>query len=228
MPIANQPLLTISPAQSTKSLQELKTILNILLLGAFGKQTGIRATLAEDTGHAALGLEFVSDMDLYTAVGIANRLADAMLDVIGAQARELGVEHRLSRLPCYRTLKLPGLSWHQIQRSFKKLIATSESLEFVELVCGNTGRRLRISTSRSLAGYSDWLCDTVIQRRATLGGEIVKIRSGRHEMSFAMPRDISALMVSDGAVISTTPIVGKISRRLLKIRRCQLSLLDFV
>lgn len=230
MTIANQQLLTISSGLPSKTLQELKKILDILVLGAFGEQTCVQATLVEDTGHTVLGLEFVPDIDSCTTVEIAIRLADTMLDVLGALARELGVEYRLSSLPSCRMLKLPGLSWHRLQLSFRKLISTPEARGCIELVRGSSGRRLRIATGRSLVGYSaghsDWLCDAIIQRRATLGGEIVRIRSGHREMSFAMPRNISATTVSEGSVISTTPIVGRIPRRLLKIRRCQLSLLD--
>lgn len=86
---------------------------------------------------------------------------------------------------------------------------------------------LRIETGKPL-GYSAptpvYLCDAVIQRRLTSRGEVVRIRCGQKLMSIAIPRNISAAVISDGALISTKPIVGLIVRRMLQVSPCQLNL----
>ena len=227
MPVSTQTLLTISPALPAKNLQELKQILDIVVFGAFGLQTNFRTVLIESADHAVLGLDFAPDVQPCILVELTIRLAATTLQLVTALAKELGVPTRQSGVPYCRMLKLPGLTWHHVRFRLSRLVSTLESPSSMVLVCANTALHLRITTGRPL-GYSAhpsaYLCGTVIRRRVTSGGEIVRIRCGRRPMSIAIPRDISATAVSDGMVIATAPIVSQIPRRLVQMRRCQLSL----
>ena len=228
MPTSVFHLLTISPALSEKNLQELKQILGIVALGAFGQQLNVQIVLTEHTDYAVLSLEFPNEQ-ISIAVEIATRLATTMLQLVASLARELGVPTRQSGVPSRRILKLTGLTWHRVRIKLSKLVAALESQQaFIELACLNTSLHLRLTTGRSLgrsASSSVYLCDTVIHRRTTSSGEIARIRCGKRSMSIAVPRDINANAISNGTAISMTNIVGKIQRRLVLIRRCQLSLL---
>ena len=228
MPITTLPLLTITPIVSAAAFQQLEQILAIVLVGAFGRQPDLRTTRIEHADHLVLGIEVSFEMQPCNTAEIATRLAETMLQLIPVLTREIGVNCRRQGIPCRQKLKITGLAWHHARLKLTRLVSVLAPLEFVDIVSPNTELRLRISTNRSLGASSlpsIYLCDSVVSRRSTSNGDIVRIRCGRRLMSIAMPRYTNPTVVSDGIVVSTTPIVGLIPRRLVQVRRCQLSLL---
>jgi hypothetical protein len=224
MPLTTQPILTISPTLPAPALQELQKILCTVAHGAFGCQSDWRIVLADQATHTMLMIEQPSDVVPHVTTDVSVRLASTTLQLIATLARELGVSIRQTNRPCCPMLSLTGLTWHRVRLSLSRLVATLQSTTSVELACASTGFRLRIRTGQSL-GYAAlapaYICDAVIRRRVTSRGEVVRIRSGHRLMSIAIPRDISAALISDGALISTTPVVGVIVRRMVQVSPCQ-------
>ena len=227
MPIATFPLLTVFPALPQKGLQELKKILDIVVVGAFGQQTNFRTTLAEHSDHAVLEIEFLSEVQQCSSFEIVIRVAETMLQLIAMSARKLGVSARQSNIPSRRALKISGLTWHHARLRLANLVCTRDLPPLIQLRSSNTDLFLQIRTDLSL-GYSTpsdaYLCTTVICQRTTPAGVVVRIRCERRSMSIAIPHGERADCIYNGAVISTAPIAGLIPRRLVQIRRCQNSL----
>jgi hypothetical protein len=160
---------------------------------------------------------------------IAIRLAATTLQVVTALARDLGVSGRYAGLLPRPRLQLTGLAWSLVRSRLAKLLASLDSPGVLELTCAHTDSCLRVTTGRPLGGCAPlptYLCGAVVGRRTTPAGEVLRIRSGRHEMSLALPRQISASSVSNGMVISAAPSVGRIPRRIVCVRRCQLPLFE--
>lgn len=227
MPNSIQPLLTISPALPPQVLQQLQKILNAVARGAFGQQSDFRILLVMNGTHADMQLEFPPEAPQDVPREIALRTAETSLQLIGALAKNLGVPTRTSNTPSRRMLRLTGLTWHLVRHRLSKIVAALESPTLIELTCAHSAARLRITAGRPLgcaAPPPAYLCGTVIRRRATSFGEVVRVRSGRTPMSVVVPREIGAAAVSDGVLISTTPVVGLIPRRIVSIARCQLSM----
>ena len=229
MPFPTQPLISIYPLPPTHISQELKQILNAVVQGAFGGETGIRPHLTEHADHAVLELEFSPEAPRSVAGEIAIRLAMTTLQLITILGKELGAQIRQSSSPYRRMMTLPGLTWYRLRLRLGKLIAAQESPTSISLNCASTGISIRITIGQPL-GYlvpvPSYLCDSVVQRRVTSKGEIVRVRCGRYPISIVLPRDVSATEVSDGMLLSTAHVVGQIPRRLVQLRRCQLSLFN--
>lgn len=229
MPITTLPIMTITPVLPTAHLQELQKILCTVAHGAFGGQSDCRIVLADQVSHATIMIEHTFGMEPRFTQDVAIRLASTTLQLLALLAREVGVSGRQTNRPHCPMLSLSGLTWHRVRLSLIRLVATWQSTTYVELACPNTGLRLRIGTGKPL-GHSAptpvYMCDVVIQRRHTSRGEVVRIRCGQKLMSIAIPRNVSAAVISDGALISTTPVVGLIIRRMLQVSPCQFRLFD--
>lgn len=227
MPLTTLPILTISPTLPAPALQELKKIFCLVTHGAFGGQSDWQIVLTDQATHTMLMIEHPYEVVPHVTADVAVRLASTMLQLLATLARKLGVSIRQTNRPCCPMLSLSGLTWHRVRLSLSRLVATLQSIMFVELGCANTGFRLRIRTGQSL-GYAApapaYLCSAVIRRRVTSRGEVVRIRCGHRLMSIAIPRDINAAAISDGALISTTPVVGAIVRRMVQVTPCQTNL----
>lgn len=229
MPNTTIPILSITPALPAAHVEELQKILCTVAHGAFGHQSDCRIVLTDHVSHATLMIEHPSNAEPSFTQDVAIRLAATMLQLLGLLARELGVSVRQTNRPHCPMLSLSGLTWHRVRLGLIRLVATLQSTTFLELACPNTDLRLLIRTGKPL-GYSAptpvYMCDAVIQRRHTSRGEVVRIRCGQKLMSIAIPRNVSAAVISDGALISTTPVVGLIIRRMLEISPCQFRLFE--
>jgi hypothetical protein len=229
MPLTTLPILTISPTLPAPALQELKKIFCIVTQGAFGGQSDWQIVLTDQATHTMLMIEHTYEVVPHVTADVAVRLASTMLQLLTTLARKLGVSIRQTNLPCCPMLPLSGLTWHRVRLCLSRLVATLQSIMFLELACASTGFRLRIRTGQSL-GYAApapaYLCSAVIRRRVTSRGEVVRIRCGHRLMSIAIPRDISATAITNGALISTAPVVGVIVRQMVKISPCQTHLFE--
>lgn len=230
MPVAKLPILTITPALPAVPLQEIQNILCTVAHGAFGAQSDWQIVIADEMSHATLMIEHSSDAEPSFTPDVAIRLTATMLQLLELLAPELGVSVRQTNRPRCTMLSLTGLSWHRVRLSLTKLIATFRAPTLIELACPNSGLCLRIGAGKPLGRTAPtpvYLCDAIIRRRITSSGEIVRIRCGQRMMSIAIPRDVSASIISDGVLISTTPVVGLIVRRMVQVSPCQLSLFEY-
>jgi hypothetical protein len=223
------PILTISPTLPAPALQELQKILRLITHGAFGGQSDWQIVPTDQANHTMLMIAHPSAVVPHITTDVAVRLASTMLQLLALQARKIGVSIRQTNRPSCPMLFLSGLTYHRVRLSLSRLVATLQSIMFLELACASTGFQLRMRTGQSLryaAPVPAYLCSAVIRRRVTKRGEVVRIRCGHRLMSIAIPRDISAAAISDGALISTTPVVGVIVRRMVNISPCQTHLFE--
>lgn len=229
MPLTIHPILTITPVLPATQLLELQKILCTIAHGAFDGQSDCQIVLADNVNHAVLMIEHTFDAEPRFTQDVAIRLASTMIQLLGLLARELGVSARKTTYPHCPMLSLTGLTWHRVRLSLVRLVAMLQSTTYVELACPKTGLHLRIGTGKPL-GHSApipfYMCDAVVRRRLTSRGEVVRIRCGQRLMSIAIPRNVSGSVISDGSLISTTPVVGLIARRMCHVSPCQFRLFE--
>lgn len=142
-------------------------------------------------------------------------------------SRAIGVNARMSGQPSRPPLVLDVLKENHIRQAIARLVALHVSPALIELACTSTDARLKIAIGQKLgrtAPLSTCVCDAVIQRRHTLRGEVVRIRSGKRLQSVVIPRHISSTAVSNGTMITTAPIIGLVCQRLVQAFPCQMNL----
>lgn len=229
MPVNTQLVATVTPQLPPPLLAEMQNILCSVAAGAYGRDANfkISAVTPANQNHTALHLEVQPDTPQGITADLAMQLAETTLQMIAELAKGLGVPTRISSTPSRRMMILPGLTWPHARCRFRKILAALESLGAIELACASSSFRLRVTTRRppgSPANRQLVLCDAVISRRMTPRGSVVRIRSGRAEMSIIVPAEIGADAISDGMVLIVAPVVGMIPLRLVAIAPCQFSL----
>ena len=227
MPVSIQPLLTISPVLPAPALQELLTLMNAVMRGAFPQQRDWRILIAEspEPGRAMYDLQLPSGFSEEEVRTLAIRVTESTLYVISVLAIDLGVPTRPSGTPSLRVLQLPGLNWYRAQRSLTKFLSLLESPPTTRFVSALTEFQLRVTTGYPLGGTrAAYLCSEIVRRNSTRHGETVRIRCSGKLLSIFVPAGIHASAIKDGAVMHTTPVVGLIPRRLIQVEHCQRSL----
>ncbi len=226
MHISILPILHITPALPQASLLELQKIAIYLSRGAFGARTGIHIGIKQTDNQATLMLEFPANSENHQPE-IAQRVAITMLQMLHLSARSLGVSARLCGHPSQSSLRVDGLTYHFTRRSLAKMFAMQESQIPVVLACASVDFQLNIRFGMALGSASPlphYICDTIIRRRFTRRGEVVRIRSGKQLMSIVIPNHMGSSAISEGKLISLTPIVGLVSRRVAQTEPCQMHL----
>ncbi len=228
MPFLSQPVLTVSPALPAPVLSEMQQLLRTITKGAFGPLPEYQLHHATYADRAEFQLEPPDGTPTAEAREIALRITETTLLLIGSTAKELSIPARLSGTPSRGILNLFALTPYQARCKLIKIFSMIESIRAIELTSPLTALRLRITTGNPVGSgraNAAYLCSTIINRRTTLSGDIVRIMSGGRPMSVVVPRNIGSALVSHGTAIHTAPVVGLISRRLVQTELCQLSLL---
>lgn len=231
MPFFIQSLLVVSPALSPKTGHEVQQLINTVVTGAFEQQCDFRLSVAhaDGIGSTSYQLELSAEIQPRDALGIVPRVAETTLLLIKILASELGVSVRYYGTPKFPMLRLSGLTWYRVRCKLAEILSSFESTGAVELMIPCCDVRIRVATGCPLGStgpHPVHLCNTVVRRRRTSFGEVVRIRTGRKLMSIVVPPDVNPSAVSDGAAFHTAPIVGLIPRRLLQFERCQLPLFN--
>lgn len=221
------PILMISPALSPNALRELQKILGYIARGAFGPAC-VSVVLNVPPTDASLSVELTSTRDeSQHAHEITSRLAITMLDLIRLSSRPLGVRTRSYGQPNHPSLQVDGLALHHIRQALARFLAMHDSPIQVDLACSSGDFALQIKLGQALGSatpLTTLVCDSVIRRRFTRQGEVVRIRSGRRVLSVIIPRHIHSRAICEGTLIATTPIVGAVCRRLAQASPCQMNL----
>jgi hypothetical protein len=223
------PVLSISSALPQTALHELRHMLEIVAFGAFDRQRHFQIGLTEQTDQSTLYLAPITELSSDVYMKIATRLATTTIHLVSVLGREIGIPIRHLTPLSGRALNVAGLPWHHARQKLIKLNASITSPTPTELGCAITGEKLRLALGKELLDSKPptaYLCRTVIDRRETPGGQIVRIHSGHREMSIAIPFDVNSASVIGGSLIIIKPIVGLISRRMIQLGCCQLSLFE--
>ena len=226
-----EPLFSVSPALSLKAQKEVQNLINTVATGAFEQNPDYIFSATHSCGGVSTNyrIEFDTKIGPSDARELALRLAETTLQLIKIHATQLGISVRQSGTPSVNMLRLPGLTCYRIRCQLAEFFASFASIGTVEFTSHLCDIQIRVATGRPLGSTGllpVLLSSTLVSRRKTQFGEVIRIKTGGKLISIVVPPDLVPSVGPGGAAFHTTPIVGLIPRRLLKIEHRQFPLFN--
>lgn len=227
MPSTHVPIFTLSGQCEPSTSDYLIHMINAIARSAFGRPINCSATHLGQQDHNSVLLSLPPLSEHEDSLELALRLGEALFRELGSLCQELGVRFKYGAPPSRQALQITGLTRHQLRLQFVTFLAKIESQTQLELQSSQSPMSIRLwaggATTRTASNY---LCEEIVRWRSTSRGDVIRIRVGKRLMSIALPVDCSANHIRQGSLISTAPIVGLVTKRVVQAARCQFSIFD--
>ncbi|HRQ57393.1 MAG TPA: hypothetical protein PLN31_08240 [Azoarcus taiwanensis] len=226
MPSTHVPILTLSGQCEPSTSDYLINMINAIARSAFGRPINCSAAhLGQQTHHSVL-LSLPPLAEHEDSLELALRLGEALFRELGSLCQDLGVRFKHGAPPSRPALQITGLTRHQLRLKFVTFLAKIESQTQLELQSSQSPMSIRLWAGGATRTASNYLCEEIVRWRSTSRGDVIRIRVGKRLMSIALPVDCSAKHIRQGSLISTAPIVGLVTKRVVQAARCQFSIFD--
>lgn len=155
---------------------------------------------------------------------LATRIAESTITFLASASRKLGVPTRETGYPTHRMTRPKGLASHHASGAAARLLASATRPTPIQFLSPAAQLTVTVEFGRpfGLTGAKEsMVCSEIITTQQTRLGTLLHIRSGATRIRLLLPPEFDPSRVKPGCLIESTPILGRVRRRIVSLRPCQ-------